>query len=66
MEKFLLNTIKIYMCVYNPEQIVIYANINNTELQNKLNKLLKSNNEKLMLPGIIIKIILKMMSVPDL
>ena len=43
------------MCVYNPEQIVIYANINNTELQNKLNKLLKSNNEKLMLPEIIIK-----------
>lgn len=55
MEKFLLNTIKIYMCVYNPEQIVIYANISNTELQNKLNKLLKSNNEKLMLPEIIIK-----------
>ena len=43
------------MCVYNPEQIVSYANINNTELQNKLNKLLKSNNEKLMLPEIIIK-----------
>lgn len=55
MENFLLNVVKIYMCVYNPEQIVIYADISENKLEQRMMSLISTDNEKLMLPRLMVK-----------
>lgn len=53
VEEFLIKTIKIFMCLYNPQSIVIYSEFENLNLKEKLYATLKSDNEKMMIPEII-------------
>ena len=53
VEKFLIRTIKIFMCLYNPQSIVIYSEFENLNLKENLYAILKSENEKMMVPEII-------------
>lgn len=53
VEEFLTRVIKIFMCLYNPQSIVIYSEFKNLNLKEKLYATLKSDNEKLMIPEII-------------
>lgn len=53
VEDFLLKTIKIFMCLYNPQSIVIYSEFKNLNLKEKLYATLKSPIEKQMIQEII-------------
>ncbi len=59
IEEFLLNVIRIYMCIYNPEQIIVYGDIKADIIEKKLAEILTTENEKLMLPKITVKSNLK-------
>ena len=55
IQKFLINVIKIYMCLFNPSEIIIYSEIDFSDISEKLQKTLKSKHENLMIPNISIK-----------
>lgn len=54
INQLIIKVIKIFMCLYNPEKIVIYRENNDYNFESKIEEICPSNIEKILIPEIII------------